>query len=162
MDWLHNVVTLNLKVVPKLNCWITADCAGHKDMEQCEQLITTSKTAQKSTKTVLTPSFNNSQNSRIFRANLFLLIRTHSRCLNTPDVKLFAELSIYHFNFYCWKIQLQPSKLSKLLSSKFFECTQHKHLQRQLTTSFIFRQKRQAPYMIFPEILVIVDYDGYR
>merc|ERR1719327_786990 len=24
------------------------------------------------------------------------------------------------------------------------------------------RQKRQAPYMIFPEILVIVDYDGYR
>ena len=25
-----------------------------------------------------------------------------------------------------------------------------------------FRHKRQAPYMIFPEILVIVDYDGYR
>ena len=86
MDWLHNVVTLNLKVIPKLNCWITADCAGHKDMEQCEQLITTSKTAQKSTKTVLSPSFNNSQNSRIFRANIFLLIRTHSRVLNTPDV----------------------------------------------------------------------------
>ena len=27
---------------------------------------------------------------------------------------------------------------------------------------FHFRGKRQAPYMIFPEILVIVDYDGYR
>ena len=24
------------------------------------------------------------------------------------------------------------------------------------------RQKRQAPYIIFPEILCIVDYDGYR
>lgn len=24
------------------------------------------------------------------------------------------------------------------------------------------RRKRQAPYMIFPEILCIVDYDGYR
>ena len=24
------------------------------------------------------------------------------------------------------------------------------------------RRKRQAPYIIFPEILCIVDYDGYR
>ncbi len=24
------------------------------------------------------------------------------------------------------------------------------------------RTKRQAPYLIFPEILVIIDYDGYR
>lgn len=24
------------------------------------------------------------------------------------------------------------------------------------------RQKRQAPYLIFPEILCIIDYDGYR
>ena len=24
------------------------------------------------------------------------------------------------------------------------------------------RKKRQAPYIIFPEILCIVDYDGYR
>ena len=31
-----------------------------------------------------------------------------------------------------------------------------------LNVNFIFRHKRQAPYMIFPEILVIVDYDGYR
>ena len=27
---------------------------------------------------------------------------------------------------------------------------------------FFGRKKRQAPFMIFPEILVIVDYDGYR
>lgn len=26
----------------------------------------------------------------------------------------------------------------------------------------ISRNKREAPYVIFPEILVIVDYDGYR
>lgn len=24
------------------------------------------------------------------------------------------------------------------------------------------RRKREAPYVIYPEILVIVDYDGYR
>ena len=24
------------------------------------------------------------------------------------------------------------------------------------------RKKRQAPYLIFPEILCIIDYDGYR
>ena len=24
------------------------------------------------------------------------------------------------------------------------------------------RRKRQAPYLIFPEILCIIDYDGYR
>merc|ERR1712106_561354 len=30
------------------------------------------------------------------------------------------------------------------------------------TSSRHSRQKRQAPFMIFPEILVIVDYDGYR
>ena len=30
------------------------------------------------------------------------------------------------------------------------------------TNVYIFRKKRQAPFMIFPEILVIVDYDGYR
>ena len=47
----------------------------------------------------------------------------------------------------------------------------HHHLDTQqyfpiylliLILLYISRQKRQAPYMIFPEILVIVDYDGYR
>ena len=45
---------------------------------------------------------------------------------------------------------------------KILSMHQDKHLQCCQYMSFIFRQKRQAPYMIFPEILVIVDYDGYR
>ncbi|KPJ04153.1 A disintegrin and metalloproteinase with thrombospondin motifs 16 [Papilio xuthus] len=37
-----------------------------------------------------------------------------------------------------------------------------KRYRRKRSTESHSRQKREAPYVIYPEILVIVDYDGYR
>lgn len=37
-----------------------------------------------------------------------------------------------------------------------------KRYRRKRSTEPHRRQKREAPYVIYPEILVIVDYDGYR
>lgn len=36
------------------------------------------------------------------------------------------------------------------------------HLSKRFRRSTGTRKKREAPYTIYPEILVIVDYDGYR
>ncbi|CAH2097708.1 unnamed protein product [Euphydryas editha] len=37
-----------------------------------------------------------------------------------------------------------------------------KRFRRKRSTESHSRRKRDAPYVIYPEILVIVDYDGYR
>ncbi|XP_046973286.1 uncharacterized protein LOC124539958 isoform X3 [Vanessa cardui] len=37
-----------------------------------------------------------------------------------------------------------------------------KRFRRKRSTESLSRRKREAPYVIYPEILVIVDYDGYR
>ena len=46
-----------------------------------------------------------------------------------------------------------PMKSSK--SEKFHETD-------DVTDGILSRKKRQAPYIIYPEILCIIDYDGYR
>lgn len=44
----------------------------------------------------------------------------------------------------------------------FVEFMQPDRLNKRMRRSTKNRRKREAPYIIYPEILVIVDYDGYR
>jgi hypothetical protein len=46
--------------------------------------------------------------------------------------------------------------------TKFGDKSGGKNKCNKKYNSMLFREKRQAPFVIFPEILVIVDYDGYR
>lgn len=50
---------------------------------------------------------------------------------------------------HCIQAFMEPDHLSK-------------RYRRSLDTKKTSRKRREAPYTIYPEILVIVDYDGYR
>lgn len=57
---------------------------------------------------------------------------------------------------------MEPDRLQKRYRQKRSSSDFSAFVAKEGNTNSTRRSKREIPHMIFPEILVIVDYDGYR
>jgi hypothetical protein len=58
--------------------------------------------------------------------------------------------------------QLPKKAVFSSAAQETFDADEYDDDSRRAKNDDKSRRKRQAPYIIFPEILCIVDYDGYR